>query len=366
MMRHLGPDSSDTAGAGAFAAQVVTGDATAVADAPVAAASRTARKDVHFPALDGWRGLSILAVLAAHLLPLGPSWLKLNYAAGVFGMALFFILSGFLITHFLLERPGLGDFLIRRSFRIVPLAWLCMAVAFAMEPASFDVVLSHFLFYANLPPQTLTPITGHLWSLCVEMQFYIGVAALVALFDRRGLMLLPALCLAHTGWRVMDGVYASSITYYRVDEIFAGCTLALALHGELGDRLKRVLGWFNPALLLVLLVIACMQQTGPLNYLRPYLAALLVGATIVRPQGVLNDLLRHRWLVYLASVSYALYVIHPLLEHTWLGSGDVYEKYMKRPLLFLVLFGLAHLSTFHFERPCTSLGKRIVRRLSGA
>ncbi|MDQ8021981.1 MAG: acyltransferase [Moraxellaceae bacterium] len=344
----------------------VVHEAAGALDAPVPVEQRVARADTHFPALDGWRGISIVAVLAAHLLPLGPSWLLLNHAAGVFGMAVFFTLSGFLITHFLLERPRLGDFLVRRSFRIVPLAWVCMAVAFAMEPASFDVVLSHFLFYANLPPQTLTPITGHLWSLCVEMQFYIGVTVLVALFDRRGLMLLPVLCLAHTGWRVLDGIHASSITYYRVDEIFAGCTLALALHGELGERMKRALGWFNPAILLCLFLVACLHQSGPLNYVRPYLAALLVGATIVRPQGVFNDLLRHRWLVYLAGISYALYVIHPLLQHSWLGSGDVYEKYLKRPLLFFVLFGLAHLSTFHFERPCISLGKRIVRRFSGA
>jgi peptidoglycan/LPS O-acetylase OafA/YrhL len=58
----------------------------------------------------------------------------------------------------------------------------------------------------------------------------------------------------------------------------------------------------------------------------------------------------HPWLKYCASISYALYVIHPLLaHHTWLGSGDLLEKYAKRPLLLLVLFGMAHLSTRFFE-----------------
>jgi hypothetical protein len=61
-----------------------------------------------FVVLDGWRAISILMVLAAHLLPLGPKVFQLNVAAGLFGMVLFFNLSGFLITHFLLNRPDAG------------------------------------------------------------------------------------------------------------------------------------------------------------------------------------------------------------------------------------------------------------------
>jgi peptidoglycan/LPS O-acetylase OafA/YrhL len=82
-----------------------------------------------FEVLDGWRGISILLVLATHLLPLGPKSWQLNFTFGPMGMALFFTLSGFLITNFLLQRPSVTDFLIRRIARIVPLAWLCMAIA---------------------------------------------------------------------------------------------------------------------------------------------------------------------------------------------------------------------------------------------
>ena len=52
------------------------------------------------PALDGLRAASILLVLAAHLLPLGPAVLQLNSTAGLSGMAIFFSLSGFLIVRF--------------------------------------------------------------------------------------------------------------------------------------------------------------------------------------------------------------------------------------------------------------------------
>ena len=69
----------------------------------------------YFHVLDGWRGLSILFVLATHLLPLGPKEWKLNQTFGPIGMVLFFILSGFLITNFLIHRPKLYDFIVLDS-----------------------------------------------------------------------------------------------------------------------------------------------------------------------------------------------------------------------------------------------------------
>src|SRR5689334_16088961 len=74
------------------------------------------------PVLDGWRGISILCVLATHMLPLGPyGWG--NAFVGIAGMSLFFTLSGFLITSTLLEKDDVRSFFIRRACRILPLAF---------------------------------------------------------------------------------------------------------------------------------------------------------------------------------------------------------------------------------------------------
>lgn len=312
-----------------------------------------------FAVLDGWRGLSILFVLATHLLPLGPKAWQLNDTSGPLGMSLFFTLSGFLITHFLQNRPDVIDFLIRRFFRIIPLAWLYLALALTLKGASEESWLAHFLFYANLPPEQVGNITSHIWSLCVEVQFYVVVALLVSLFGRRGLMLLPVLCLAITLYRVLHGVHVNINTYYRADEILAGCILALVYHNRFGEVPRKWLASANQLLLFVLLLISCHPASGFMNYLRPYLAAMLVGATLMNGQTRLASTLDNRVLVYIATISYALYVIHPLLAHSWLGSGSGLEKYMKRPLLFIVLFVLAHISTYHYERRWISLGKRL-------
>lgn len=315
----------------------------------------------YFQVLDGWRGLSILFVLATHLLPLGPKAWRLNDTAGPVGMALFFTLSGFLIANFLIHRPNIHDFIIRRFFRVIPLAWLYLVIALPILGASLEQVPAHFAFYANWPPMDFVAGTSHFWSLCVEMQFYVGIALLVLLLKDRALLLIPFLCLFITLYRVNDGVHIAINTYYRIDEILVGVIVALAYNNKIGGLLPRFFSWVNPYYVILILFVSCHPDSGFMNYFRPYLAATVVAATLYAPPPSLAKFLNLRILVYLASVSYALYVIHPLLAHTWLGSGDVIEKYAKRPLLFAILFSLAHLSSFYYEKYWITLAKKLTK-----
>lgn len=322
------------------------------------------KSDERFAVLDSWRGISILLVLASHLLPLGPKSWHLNVGAGLLGMAFFFVLSGFLVTHYLsTSQYGPMDFLIRRLFRILPLAWLYMGLVFLIYPVSREVMTAHFMFYANYPPKPLIPLTDHLWSLCVEMHFYLGVALLVASLGKRGLLLIPILCLGFTLLRIRYGMAYSVITHFRVDEILAGATLALIHDGKL-NGMPRFTSRpaFFPVMLLLLLV-SSHPDSGFMNYFRPYLAAATVGYTLFAPRTRVAAFLDNQVLRYVATISYALYVLHFLLADTWLGSGDKLEKYAKRPLLFAALFVTAHASTFYYERKWIALGKRLSQKL---
>jgi peptidoglycan/LPS O-acetylase OafA/YrhL len=345
----------------------------------------------HIQVLDGWRGLSISLVLLAHLIPLaGPKAMQivasaindylpqlfqiqpqawnLNDSVGILGMVIFFNLSGFLITSYLLkEGATVAEFLIRRIFRIFPLAWLYLAVVLPLYAPALGTWIANLLFYANLPPKQLLPLAEHFWSLCLEIQFYAGVAALFLFFRARGLIVLPLLCASVTLLRIHNGVYASSVTYFRIDEILAGCILALLFNGRLGaagEGLLRAIGKIPQWILLVLLVASCLEQGGWLNYLRPYLAAALIGSTMASANTFLARNLQNRVLSYLAGISYALYVLHVGLTGSWLGSGETVERYLKRPLLLLVLFVLAHLSTNYYEHRWISLGRRLSAQLS--
>jgi peptidoglycan/LPS O-acetylase OafA/YrhL len=327
-------------------------------------ASRAAHR---FAMLDGWRALSILLVLSAHLLPLGPKSLGINDAVAPMGMALFFTLSGFLITRFLAaEHASVRTFVIRRFFRIVPLSWLVCLIVLPLNRAPAGTYFAHLFFYANLPPFWLLPMTSHLWSLCVEMQFYVGIALIVAVVGRRGLYIIPLLCLGVTALRVATGTHISIVTWLRIDEILAGGTVALAYSGWFGPWPMRLAGRINVYAMLPLVFLSSHEFGGPLNYLRPYLASTMVAASLVNSPPLLARLFEHRIVAWIATISYALYIIHGVLMNTWLGAGQGIEKYAKRPLLFGLTFLLAHLSTYNFEQPCIAYAKRLTRARAGA
>lgn len=308
------------------------------------------------PVLDGVRASSIVLVLMAHWLPLNALMPAANVAVGEFGMALFFVLSGYLIGGQLLRRLSPRVFIAHRLARVLPLAWLValvVGVAWSFEPQR---LLAHLLFYANLPPQQLTHPLEHYWSLCVELQFYAIAALLLCVQPRWTWIAIPALLLADTAYRISFGAVNVSITWVRGDDILAGAVLVLLMHSPARERVRGFLAmplW--PWLLPPLLYIACVLPEGgnPLNYFRSYLAALWVGSLLCQPTaGVSRGLAHPRW-AWLAAVSYAIYILHAPLAATWLGSGDLVEKYAKRPLLLVVVLALAHLSTFYFERRFT-------------
>ena len=257
----------------------------------------------HVAQLDGWRGISIALVLAAHTLPLGPKALRLNEAAGAAGMALFFTLSGFLITATLLDRPSARDFLIRRGCRIVPLYVVTQAVVLAATASPPDRWAAVLLFTQNYATGYLDRWNSVTWSLCVEVHFYLLAAALVGLLGRRSLYLLPVLGAAVTAARVAIGAPISIHTHLRADEILAGAGLALVVRGGAGGAVRSGLGAAGPWVWLALFAVAVNPHSGPVQYARPYAAALLVGSTLYRPGDWLSRRLLGPVLAELARVS---------------------------------------------------------------
>ena len=308
--------------------------------------------------LDGWRGISILLVLLGHLFPVGPKAWALNGAVAAAGMAIFFTLSGFLITSVLLNDSNIRRFLIHRVMRIVPLAWLAMLVTLAATGVDASSYPPHLLFYANLFPDLLRPGLGHFWSLCVEMQFYMAVALLVATLGRRALFVLPALGAIVTLYRAGMHYELDIRTDKRIDEILAGCTLALSWAYRPRWFARDALGWL-PFVLAPLLVAAAHPALPALNYVRPWIAAAMVASTLgLGDLHPVRRFLSSSSLRYVAEISFALYVVHGCLVVTWLDSGDKIVKYLKRPLYLAVTFALAHLSTRYYEAFFIRLGKR--------
>jgi peptidoglycan/LPS O-acetylase OafA/YrhL len=329
-------------------------------------APKTHASNSRWAVLDGWRALSIVSVLSCHMLPLGPRSWNINGMAGVLGMVLFFTLSGFLIASTLLARPDWLSFLVRRACRILPLAVLAIIVALTWQEKGFWYYVAHLLFYINYRPDYLTPLTSPLWSLCVEIQFYVFIAALVAIGGRRALWALTLACLAVTSVRIWTETYVSIESHLRADEILAGAVVALLHRAEWAGALRRRVASVPLLAYMVLLLACCHPSGGVLNYFRPYVGSAMVASTLWR-QNWATGLLSARILRYLADVSYAVYVIHPIMRLNCLNSTNVWRLYLvKRPIGFALTFLLAHLSTFYYEKWWINLGKRITGHTRGS
>ena len=134
------------------------------------------------PQWDSLRALAVAGVLFSHF------WMPASFA-GSLGVQVFFVLSGFLITSILLQRPLLGTFFRRRALRLLPAFYIAVLGALVFNlPGMRDSWPWHVLqasnFYFALNNSWATPWpANHLWSLNVEEQFYV-IWPLVLLLPR--------------------------------------------------------------------------------------------------------------------------------------------------------------------------------------
>lgn len=319
---------------------------------------------------DGVRAISILLVLAAHLLPLGPKVLALNELAALLGMSLFFGLSGFLITTFLYRSPDrIGAFFLRRSARILPLLWLYALIVAVLVHGQWDSFFAVVFFTLNYSDPLILPGLSHLWSICVEFHFYLFIGLTVWVFGRRGLWIIPVAMLAILVLRIDAGAFKSIRTLMRVDEIFAGGVVALFWqnrdHPAVSVALRAIGKGFW--LWIALLLGSCYDFFGPLMYLRPVFGFCVLAAVLEHQEGPIRRFLRLGTLAYIARISYALYIWHPLFRLGWLGErGSTAFFYgVKRPIAIGLSFLFAHVTTFTIERyfinRARSLEGRLVR-----
>jgi peptidoglycan/LPS O-acetylase OafA/YrhL len=315
------------------------------------------------PVLDGWRGLSIVLILACHIIvPLGLAGWDINLTVGLIGMAIFFTLSGFLIVRSLYQDSSVRNFAIRRLARILPIAWLFLILTLPFLHANRAMWQANLLFYSNRPPFYFTETTGHFWSLCVEVQFYLAIGLTFAVLRRRAFLLLPIACLAVTAYRIVHHQTYNIETRFRIDEILSGATLAWLFHGKHSAWLKRALTWLNPIVPVVLLCLSGHPAFPALNYARPYIAALSVGTTLYHPRSFWSRFFESRTLAYLATLSYALYVWQPLSTHPPYWPTSVFSTYVSTELGLPITFFVAYCSTHYYERFWINLGKRFLIR----
>jgi peptidoglycan/LPS O-acetylase OafA/YrhL len=326
--------------------------------------ARTSRLG-YVPALNGLRGVAIAAVLLFHISTNGRSFGR----GGFFGVDLFFVLSGFLITTLLLEEyEGTGHisiraFWVRRARRLLPAAGALIALVLLIGLAAHDfarvvlVVAGGALYAGNIvravaPHLDLGPV-GHFWSLAEEEQFYVLwppllIVAVRRLPERRLLRFLLAAAAAIAVYRFalgMTGASASRLYFApdtHADGLVLGC--AAAVYRRSGLRLPGArLGFPALALILAAFVFAYQDLHGLLLVLPVFNLAAAVLVLAASAPGAVASVLAVRPLVYLGLISYSLYVWHQFVR--WLLGEQ--HPWLALPFSLLVAIG----SYLFIERP---------------
>ncbi|MCZ7527259.1 MAG: acyltransferase [Acidimicrobiia bacterium] len=347
------------------------------------------------PALDGVRGLSVLAVMGYHA---SLSFLK----GGFLGVDAFFVLSGFLITTLLMEewrgRGGvsLRDFYARRALRLLPavvlvlLAVAVYAAAFAERgeaAAIWPEAGSTLLYVANwFRVFTDAPFGFHLthtWSLAIEEQFYVVwplllLGLLLLGLSRRarlgvaaaGAALSAVAMVALTGAGAHDIVRAYYGTDTRAQSLLIGCVVGLVATGGILPASARALRRLRTGALVggafVLVLWVGVSLSSPFLYrggftLEALAVALVVTHLLVAPAGLAARALALGPLVWVGRVSYGLYLWHwpafLVLSRDRLGLSF----WPTTAVRVAVTFALAAVSFYAVERPMLALKARFGR-----
>lgn len=349
------------------------------------------------PALDGVRGLAILAVLFTHVQ--ASRFVPSAFGYGWIGVDLFFALSGFLITGILLDTRECTNyfqsFYARRFLRIFPLYYGFLAIALLVFPfvvPSADMpsrierwlCVSYLLNWTWFYPWHHHVLT-HFWSLCIEEQFYLVWPLIVlAVSPRRLLSLVLALEVMVLGGRCWwvyhhgPGVAVQFATITRMDGLLLGAACALIV------RQFRIPRWSASALfwLAVLLVASyvagfrlwgfahqqAFKQSVGYAILATGFAALVLYAAVTDGKAIWQQTgLRWRPLVLFGKYSYGIYVLHfptfyflDRLAHR-LPPGfpqSLCFTYCFMAFKFAVAFGVASLSYNLYEKRFLALKDR--------
>ncbi|HKD21816.1 MAG TPA: acyltransferase [Rhizomicrobium sp.] len=362
-------------------------------------------RDGLVPSLNGLRATSVMLVLVTHTLG--------HAGLGNFGVLVFFVISGFLITRlFLAERKrsgaiSLGGFYARRAIRLYPaiLAYtLLVVVAYATwAPARFDVAQpacallyceNYLVTHREAFGPAITMPFAHFWSLSIEEHFYIVFPALLllALWLSRGRMkgvvwlgaaasVIPLLLRLLYVWLWPEllsprfGHYIYSRTETRFDAIAAGILIAAACETARGRAALRWLATPFPAALALATLVAWpfvnnpfFRETIGYTILDAAAAVLLCATVFTARYRPLNTLLNLRAVDWIGRLSYSIYVWHYGildLSFRFLPANDRWQRFLVVALLTPLVASASYYGPEAWARQWRARRPRLVLQTSG-
>ncbi len=355
---------------------------------------------IHYPHINLLRGFAALSVLVYHVIELG-GWsttfpidgLLVWFRTGWMAVDLFLVISGFVITLSLQQwlardlsfRDTFIGFMKQRWWRIAPLylfTGVCYLLGtqpdyFQQHDAAWKFVLSFVTFTQNISMDLAGNINGTSWSVALEMQFYIFLAATLWWLQKRPVwQVVSILVLASWAWRSVMWHLAEKSEwesfkrfYYTIelpavlDEFAMGIALALLV------RHCKISGAFFAAAVCVGLPIFSLYWQYAnywdveymVRFWRTGLALFfgLILAVAVSLPAFAEDKtpLWYHALYYLGDISYGIYLWH-LMVILVLQQFFTFTPPQLLLATLTAVLPLAALSWHGIEKPFIAYGKK--------
>lgn len=268
--------------------------------------------------LDGLRGLAALAVVGYHYTTdfvedYAPSgWVEVDLAYGRFGVTLFFIISGFVITMTLERSRSAGDYLVSRFARLYPAYWLAVLVTFAVvsvlglpdwHRSVADLLVNLTMLQSFLGRPDIDEVY---WTLAFELTFYVLMLAIWLSPLRRHLTAVLWLWLGI----VLLYEYLEPDLPMRVAQVWRKLMVLKFAHLFIAGIALRQVHLHGPSPGRLALLAACVAAQALHPELAPvWTTALLLGLVALAVAGWLPAL-SWRPLLFLGTISYTLYLAH--------------------------------------------------------
>jgi peptidoglycan/LPS O-acetylase OafA/YrhL len=331
--------------------------------------------------LDLLRSFAVLCVLVFHLLlffghgrvPHGMGSL------GHWGVLVFFVHTSIVLMASIerLQRRAGGrsvfaEFMIRRAFRLLPLAWLTIAVIVAFALPVGHLQAGHFVAVSSAPldvAQNLLlvqnlggaeSLEAPLWSLPYEMQMYLLLPLLFWLLSRARTplaMLALWIAVAVAAKLRLHGSETDLLDY-------APCFLA-GVTGYAIARARRASWqlpfWLWPVAIAAATVFYVTRPTLP----HGWVSCLVVATAVVAIRELPDGRWRHTFQL-IARYSYGIYLAHFIL--IWLAFEDLaWTSWSVQLAVFGATLVAVPVLAYHVvERPMIRVGERIARLVAPA
>lgn len=165
--------------------------------------------------IDAFRGFAILAVLAFHYTVRWPHLTGFDrtfdpiLSIGAYGVHVFFVISGLVITMTVVRSGDTLDFIASRISRLLPALLFAATVTFAVcqyGPAEFRRTWADYFASLTFVPEFFgrNAVDGAYWSLSVEVRFYAIVALMLFALKTRFWIGVLAVAVASGFARILD------------------------------------------------------------------------------------------------------------------------------------------------------------------